>query len=518
MPSSTAILPLEFRRPSSRQAAADAIPIQVDGTYHIFHLTTPPDTIHHPPRLRSHWSHLQSRDLIKWYRAPSPALKAGTSAQDHDADGAWTGSAVVGPDGNMHIFYTGYSLSQGGKQVIIHAIASDHQGSSFTKSAKPISISPKTRSNLSVFEDIDFRDPYVLFNDAESKYWMLVATRLSTGPYWARGCLAILTSEDLENWDLESQPFFAPNDMFCPECPELFTLPNGKWYLTYSRFSSPDAGTVYRVSESPRGPFRTPKDGSNGRWDGRRWYAAKSCAKAGDDSKRIYFGWIADRCAADGKWMWGGDMAFPRQVSAAPDGSLKIEPVHEVLEATMSSKPILHVPILSLESIGAKKTHSLDIGGGANPLVPYLMSFKITPRIQTQSFGLLIRTNEDLAGHWLRFNPSPVNGLTDLRLYDITLNVSPPPLDDFWADQYELYLPRGVDGPEIVRHDNVSIHDDDRIQVLLIGQTLEIFAGGRAISYRFLEEDDVLKARRNELGLFVDDGQIEFRDLRILST
>lgn len=49
-----------YRRPSSTQAAADAIPILVDGTYHLFHLTTPPNTIHHPQRLRSAWSHLKS--------------------------------------------------------------------------------------------------------------------------------------------------------------------------------------------------------------------------------------------------------------------------------------------------------------------------------------------------------------------------------------------------------------------------------------------------------------------------
>lgn len=211
-------------------------------------------------------------------------------------------------------------------------------------------------------------------------------------------------------------------------------------------------------------------------------------------------------------------MAFARQVSATADGSLKIEPIREVLEATMTSKPILDVPSLCLESIGAKKTQFLNVASGANTPAPYLVSFKINPQTETQPFGLLIRTNEDLAGHWLRFTPSPVNGLAGLHLYDVTLNVSPPPLDDFWADQYKLYLPRGVDGPEIVRHDNVSIDDDERIQVLLIGQTLEVFAGGRAMSYRFPEEDDASKARRNELGLFVDDGKVEFRDLRILST
>ena len=35
-----------MNRPSSSQAAADAIPLLVDDTYHLFHLTTPHNTGH----------------------------------------------------------------------------------------------------------------------------------------------------------------------------------------------------------------------------------------------------------------------------------------------------------------------------------------------------------------------------------------------------------------------------------------------------------------------------------------
>lgn len=181
-----------------------------------------------------------------------------------------------------------------GKQVIIHATSQDRVGTHFTKSAEPINI-VSDAANRATFEEIDFRDPYVLYNEDEKCYWMLVGTRLAKGPHWTRGCLALLTSKDLKEWSLEPEPFYAPNDMMCPECLELFSLPNGKWYLVYSRFSAPNAGTVYRVSDSPRGPFRNPRDGSGGRLDGRRWYAAKSCQKANDASKRIFFGWIADQ-------------------------------------------------------------------------------------------------------------------------------------------------------------------------------------------------------------------------------
>lgn len=498
--------PLSFRRPSANQGCADAIPILVNDTYHLFHLETPPDTVHHPERLRSSWSHLRSKNLIQWSRDHSPTIVPDNESTNHDADGAWTGSAVIGPDGGMHIFYTGYNLSQNGKQVIMHATSSDMKASSFVKSSEPITISNETAANLAKFEDIDFRDPYVLFNEAEQQYWMLVATRLSEGPYWTRGCLALLTSADLSTWHLELEPFFAPNDMFCPECPELFTLPNGKWYLVYSRFTSPHAGTVYRMSESPRGPFRRPRDGSAGRWDGRRWYAAKSCPKVGDPSKRVYFGWIADRCESENKWMWGGDMAYPRQVSAAEDGSLRIEPAEEVLSEFLRSEPVFQRPSVKLDSHGAVKKHFLYPTSADNGL-PTLMSFKFSSS-DAASFGVLFHADSDLSGYWLRFSPTQTE--PGRPIFTISLSLCPPSLDDFWADQYKLYLPREVDGHELVRHDNVLIDQDESVKVLMIGDTLEVFVGGRAISYRFQCNRHVGKGGNLRYGLFVDDGEVTF--------
>lgn len=178
-------------------------------------------------------------------------MHPGKSPDSADADSAWPGSAVIGLDGNMHLFYTGYNLGQNSKQVVLHARSDDKRGSSFTKSSSSIRIS----GNVSQFEDIDFRDAYVTWNDLENCFWMIVATRLNNGPFWTRGCLALLISPDLEVWSIEEQPLYAPNDMFCPECPEIFSLPNGKWYLVYSRFHAPDAGTVYRIADSPRGLF-----------------------------------------------------------------------------------------------------------------------------------------------------------------------------------------------------------------------------------------------------------------------
>ncbi|KAJ4364151.1 hypothetical protein N0V83_009606 [Neocucurbitaria cava] len=508
-----------YSRPSIAQAAADAIPILVDDEYHIFHLSTPPNTIRHPPRLRSTWSRLRSRDLTTWKRDEVEALYPGKSSGSPDADGAWTGCAIIGPDSYMHLFYTGYNLSQGGKQVILHARSNDKQGSHFTKTPTPISINGDT----SRFEDIDFRDAYVTWMESENCYWMLVATRLREGPYWTRGCFALLRSDDLESWAMDSEPFYAPNDMFCPECPELFSLPNGKWYLVYSRFHAPDAGTVYRIADSPKGPFRTPRGTSGGRFDARRWYAAKSCPKAGDPSRRIYFGWVADKL--DGQWSWGGDMGMPREISADENGHLIVQPNHEFLTATFGSEAD-EAPVpskLSLSAVAETSVHFFPVEEKQEPC-DYFFEFGVASQ-DAASFGVTFRTDEDMEGHRLRFTPASPNN------FEMTLSKCPAPLDDFWADQYDLHLPREVDGPEIARHAHIDLRKP--VTVTLRSDVLEIFAGGKSISYRLPSSVHHLEngAKENghaaegapvngktqktvrELGIFVEDGSLELKNI-----
>ncbi|KAF4549748.1 Hypothetical protein D9617_20g028040 [Elsinoe fawcettii] len=340
----------------------------------------------------------------------------------------------------MHIFYTGYSLAEQGKQTILHTQADDLHGSSFG-ATEPIKIRHSNGSQA-VFEDIDFRDAYVFFNELTSEWWMLVATRLATGPTWFRGCIALLTSTDLEEWTMQPGPLYSPGDMYCPECPELFRLPNGKWYLLYSRFAAPDAGTVYRVADSPLGPFRIPRDGSGGRIDGRRWYAAKSCPKHDDPAQRVSFGWIADKCDADGKWLWGGDLALPRVLSANGDGSLLTsvaqEPIDLFLETSKSLLPVgTHH---DLSSIGSVATEFLPLGDSCDE--DLVLEFSVG-LCDASAYGLILNSDKDLRGYRVSFDSR------NAGTCDMTLLCDQIPLDDFWADQYNLHLPRPVDGPEL---------------------------------------------------------------------
>jgi beta-fructofuranosidase len=158
--------------------------------------------------------------------------------------------SLIEVSGVFHLFYTGHKLGSDSPQTICHATSSDLVH--FQKNpANPI-LRPTSQ-----FEMVDWRDPFLLWNEEEQAYWMLIACRLRTGPKWRRGCIALATSPDLIRWSVEPSPLYAPMNTYCPECPEcpkLFEL-KGHWYLVYSRFSE-DAATIYRMADNPRGPWR----------------------------------------------------------------------------------------------------------------------------------------------------------------------------------------------------------------------------------------------------------------------
>lgn len=497
-----------YARPPTSAAAGDTIPFLLDDEYHLFHLASPSNTVHFPSRVRCSWLRQRSKNLLTWKRDSDPVIPPGPSKDDPDGSGAWTGSAVLGPDGNLHIFYTGFNHPKGGVQVILHAKSSDREGSKFEKPLGPIRLEPS--SHLDMYESTDFRDPYVFYNEQESCFWMLVATRFSEGPYTSRGCVAMLTSPDLETWCVEKEPLYAPNNIFCPECPEMFTLGNGKWYLAYSRFSGPHAGTLYVVGESPRGPFRSPRDGSGGRFDGRRWYAAKSCPKAGDSSKRIAFAWVHDFNKDDAKWLWGGSFTQPREISARPDGSLVMNPAPEFLSALQettlnqnspadkeinapSTTAVEHLP---LPASGTGRTQSL--------------SFNIT-QADAKSFGLLLNFDDDLRGYRISFEP--VAG----DVFSVALITDNPPLDDFWGMLTGIETPKLVDGPELVKHGAIRLSNGP-LRLVLHDDIVEFFVDGKVITYRLLARESDGSNKVFPVGLFVEDGKVQFQGLTFSET
>jgi beta-fructofuranosidase len=314
------------RDPSVDGPQGDAIPFFHDGRYHLYYLEAPAGKFDQPERGRTPWRHIVSDDLVRWDDLRI-VLPLGTR-DEADPDGIWTGS-VIARDGLIHIFYTGGNRPRDTPQTICHATSTD--GINFTKDARNPLFGPDT----AWFEAKDWRDPFVFWNEARGEYWMLLSGRVRQGPPGRRGVVVLCTSPDLEEWSVKPEPFYAPGNTYCMECPEVFEL-GGKWRMIFSRFSE-HAATIYREADALEGPWRTPVHDA---LDGARWYATKSLTD--DKGRRIAFGWVHDRrgFADDGEWLWGGDMCLPREIYAGDNDRLCVRLPEEIEAQFAAPRPL----------------------------------------------------------------------------------------------------------------------------------------------------------------------------------
>lgn len=293
------------------------------GRYHLFFQHHPYDSSWGP----MHWGHASSEDLVTWRREPialAPSLP-------EDADGVWSGSAVEGPDGLLHVFYTGHrwrngvDASVGNVQVQCHATSAD--GISFTKLGTVIT-GPQ--------EMDDFRDPKVWRQGDE---WLMVVAASVEG----RGEVWLYRSPDLEQWTWDSVVYRDPRpDVFMLECPDLFPL-GEHWVLLYGPMSEQKKSgfgnrnghnTGYVIGDWEPGQEFRPLTEYRQEDLGHSFYAPQTMVAP--DGRRLMFGWLGGfvlPMASQADDAWSGQMALPREVTIVEDGDglrLATQPVAEL--------------------------------------------------------------------------------------------------------------------------------------------------------------------------------------------
>ena len=357
------------------------------------------------------------------------------------------------------------------------------------------------------YETVDWRDPFVYRDEDAGCFKMLISARLKDGPQFRRGCIAVATSDDLDNWEV-GPPLVSSMLTHCPECPEIFKLGDW-WYLVESRYSE-RMQTLYRVAKSPEGPWESRKLDS---LDGRRFYAAKS---ASDGDRRFSFAWIPFRKHHEAKnnWVWGGELGSPRELVSLPDGTLISRLPQEVDDSYAS--PVEHElrPMLGewkmgdtphCDATGAYAFAFLD-GPGRDDV---LLDVVIEPGANTEAVGVLIEPkggDELESGYCLSIEPMKERVLFDRW---------PDAMDPLWDslvlnERHNIEVRQEIDSPLVERPLAFTPEDGRyRVQILRKGQRLNAsWPGGSSPHSGFTTMSDT-----DAWGLFVQEGAATFHDL-----
>ena len=294
----------------------DVMPIEVDGTFHLFYTFLSKHDLGGPGILKGlDWAHISTQDFLSFREHPL-AIRRGNDKEPDLLAGA--GSVVRGDDGTYVAFYCGINPARSrhgdAEQVVLRATSKDldvwTKDEVFVLEADP-----------TWYERHDWRDPYV-YRDGE--LWrMLLCARVPEGPFDRRGVVGQATSTDLVNWKVR-EPFLNPGITQAPECVEVFEL-QGHRYLVYSTYSD-RFQTRHRII-GPDGTFVRP---THDALETNDVYAMNTI---GDAERRVLVGWLATRSqdADTGHRQWGGDLVA-QELRGRTDGTLGAHPLPGFLE------------------------------------------------------------------------------------------------------------------------------------------------------------------------------------------
>lgn len=256
----------------------DCMPYGKGDTFYLFHQrdTRVPRPFGEP----FGWDLATTKDFVT-YEDKGVAIPRGSDdAQDQFI---FAGSVCEDREGRYHAFYTGFNRDypKMGKasQVLMHAVSDDLEN--WTKTEDAVTFTPQEG-----YDPDDWRDPFVLWDDEEEHYILILGARLRGDKHQTTGRTVYFTSEDLTNWEFKGD-FWAPDLFTMHEMPDLFRI--GEWWYLVTTEYSHASTQVYRMAKSLKGPWITPDDDA---FDGRAYYAGRTFMLNG---QRILFGWVASR-------------------------------------------------------------------------------------------------------------------------------------------------------------------------------------------------------------------------------
>ena len=355
------------------------------GQYHLFYQYYPYNSQWGP----MHWGHAVSEDLLHWTYLPC----AISPDAPYDRGGAFSGSAIVLPDGRHLLMYTGLNELQNvpGNDPWQFQNLAVGDGLNYTKYEGNPVLSPGDLPEGS--DPHDFRDPKI-WRREDGTYRAVAVGRASDGT----GQVILFESPDAFHW--KQKKILLKNDGVYGlmwECPDFFTL-DGKGVLLISPMDMLPEGFEfhngngnlcligdYDDKEESFAPVSGQAIDS-----GIDFYATQTILAP--DGRRIMISWMQnpDGCTYRGNSKpWYGQMTLPRELFIK-DGRLWQRPVRE-LNAIRSNPVFLKkVPVEGeclLEGVGGRR---IDLTVKVRPTDPehpyhkFILRFAMNEEFYTQ--------------------------------------------------------------------------------------------------------------------------------------
>lgn len=436
----------------------DCMPFYKDGWFYLFHQrdTRRPAPFGEP----FGWSLVKTRDFAGYEDLGEVLPPGGVD----DPDQFLFSGTVFEVAGRYYAMYTGYNrdYAQRGLASQSPMLAMSDDLVHWTKRGHPAVPLPPG------YDPHDWRDPFVFWDENEGVHVLVLGARKIDGARNLTGRTVYFTSRDLRDWEFRGD-LWAPGLYSMHEMPDLFRI-GSLWYLLTTEYSERNR-TVYRISESWRGPWSSPMDDA---FDGRAYYAART---ASDGLKRFLFGWVPTREGDDdlGDWQWGGTLVV-HELDQRQDGSLGVAIPDSVASAFTRPLPVDRSTLISTVAVAER---SLATETGDCFLLE--MTIRFSPR--TRKFG--IRLFED-----------PATGVA----YEFAIR----PLERRLAfDRTGTYHWNTYNGKGLERYLDLSPGVEHRVQVVVDGPIATAYVEGTGLNARMCAKSG------SALGFDVVDGEVE---------
>jgi len=224
---------------------------------HYFHLKTTIDQSGYIPSV----GHLYTDDLLTFTVCEDILHILPKEQYPEDCLPKYTGCAFTSPEGIHHIYYTMRNSNEA--QKIGLTLSEDLESFHLYENNPVLVPDPEVFFYGDGKQYEDCRDMLVVYDEKTKKYYGYFAAMAEENER-KYGVIGVAESEDLINWCNQDIAFQCEFDGII-EVPDVFFM-DGKWYLTMlthacfgAKYIFSDrnviSGTVYAVSDTPKGPF-----------------------------------------------------------------------------------------------------------------------------------------------------------------------------------------------------------------------------------------------------------------------